>query len=83
MHFQRKCLPDTLLSLSFPISWQARDERVSVGAKLGSLREDVRALWDMLGNSSEEEEAVVNSLEGKPLRVQVGVAYKPGSFMEF
>lgn len=63
---------DTLLSPSFPISWQARDERVSLGAKLGSLREDVRALWDMLGKGTEEEEAVVKSMEGKPLRVQVG-----------
>lgn len=27
----------------------------------------------MLGKGSEEEEAVVKSLEGKPLRVQVGI----------
>ena len=50
---------------------QARDESLSMGAKVGSLKEDLRALWAMLGKGSEEEATVAESLAGKPLRVQV------------
>ncbi|CAM9522696.1 unnamed protein product, partial [Laminaria digitata] len=48
---------------------KARDERVSLGAKVGSLREDLRSLWAMLGRS-EEVAQISSALAEKPLRAQ-------------
>ncbi|CAB1108713.1 unnamed protein product [Ectocarpus sp. CCAP 1310/34] len=48
---------------------EARDERVSLGAKIGSLREDLGSLWAMLGKLGDMD-ATNQSISDKPLRAQ-------------
>ena len=50
--------------------YQARDERVSLGAKIGSLKEDLASLWAMLGKS-DGLDAAAEAISHKPLRAQV------------
>eukprot|EP00752_Nemacystus_decipiens_P018211 g16340.t1 len=48
---------------------EARDERVSLGAKIGSLKEDLASLWGMLGKRNGLDEAA-EAISHKPLRAQ-------------
>ena len=50
---------------------------MSLGAKVGSFREDLRSLWEMLGKSGEVSQ-VSESLAEKPLRAQVQGFARPG-----
>lgn len=54
-----------------PPPLQARDERISLGAKIGSLREDLGSLWAMLGKR-DALSVVREAASAKPLRAQVG-----------
>eukprot|EP00903_Cladosiphon_okamuranus_P005837 g5778.t1 len=48
---------------------EARDERVSLGAKIGSLKEDLASLWAMLGKG-DGVDAAAEAISHKPLRAQ-------------
>ena len=44
---------------------------MSLGAKIGSLKEDLSSLWAMLAKRGEELDAAAEAVSHKPLRAQV------------